>query len=141
MRKQAEQGFSLIELLIVIAVIGIIAAIAVPMLLDAVDRAKQRRTMGDMHSIVTANGTYNVDQQNYAPTLNDLQGSEYLQVVVLDDAWGNPFIYNTDGSTYDLTSWGRDGAVGPPPPSPWNNEPYEPDIVINDGQFTQAPAG
>ena len=54
MRRQAEQGFSLIELLIVVGIIGIIAAIGVPMMLNAMDRAKQRRTMGDMHSIVIA---------------------------------------------------------------------------------------
>lgn len=141
MRKQAEQGFSLIELLIVVGIIGIIAAIGVPMLLDAMDRAKQRRTMGDMHSLVTANGTYKVDLQVYAPTLNDLQGAEYLQVVVLDDGWGNPFVYNSNGDNYDLTSWGRDGAAGPPPPSPWRNDPFEPDIIVNDGMFTQMPAG
>jgi general secretion pathway protein G len=141
MRKQAEQGFSLIELLIVVAIIGIIAAIGVPMLMDAMDRARQRRTMGDMHSLVTANGTYRVDQQVYAPALINLQGAEYLQVVVLNDGWANPFVYNTDGVTYDLTSLGADGAAGPPPPSPWRNDPFEPDIVVNNGQFTEAPSG
>ncbi len=141
MRRQTEQGFSLIELLIVVGIIGIIAAIAVPMLMDAIDRSKQRRTMGDMHSIVIANGTYKVDLQVYAPTLGALVGGDYLQVLVDEDGWGNLFIYNTDGVNYDLTSWGRDGAAGPAPPSPWRNEPFDPDIIINDGMFTQAPSG
>lgn len=141
MRKQAEQGFSLIELLIVVGIIGIIAAIAVPMLMDAMDRAKQRRTMGDMHTIVTANGTYKVDLQVYAPTLGALVGGEYLQVLVDQDGWRNLFIYNTDGDSYDLTSYGRDGAAGPPPPSPWVNNPFEPDIIVTDGMFTQMPSG
>ena len=141
MRRQAAQGFSLIELLIVVVIIGIIAAIAVPLLMDSIDRSKQRRTMGDMHSLIIANGTYKIDQQVYAAALPDLVGGEYLQVLVSDDAWGNPFTYNTDGDTYNLTSLGRDGAVGPAAPSPWVNQPFEPDIIVIDGMFTQAPEG
>jgi prepilin-type N-terminal cleavage/methylation domain-containing protein len=139
MRKQTEQGFSLIELLIVVAIIGIIAAIAIPQLMDAIDRSKQRRSMGDMHTIATANGTYKVDQQTYAPNLPALVGNEYLQVAITADGWGNNFVYNTTGDTYDLTSLGSDAAAGPAPPSPWVNDPFEPDIIIKDGMFTQAP--
>lgn len=141
MRRQTEQGFSLIELLIVVGIIGIIAAITLPLLMDSIDRSKQRRTMGDMHTLVIANGTYKVDLQEYAPALVNLVGGEYLQVLVADDAWGNPFGYNTDGDTYDLTSLGRDGAAGPAAPSPWVNQPFDPDIIIINGMFTQAPGG
>ena len=141
MRRQTERGFTLIELLIVVGIIGIIAAIGVPLLMSAIDRSKQRRTMGDMHSIVLANGTYKVDQKVYAPALPNLVGSEYLQVLVANDAWGNAYLYNTDGDNYDLTSLGRDGAVGPAPPTPWVNQPFEPDIIVIDGMYTQAPEG
>jgi len=139
MRKQTEQGFSLIELLIVVAIIGIIAAIAIPQLMDAIDRSKQRRSMGDMHTIATANGTYNVDQQNYAPNLGALVGGEYLQVAITTDGWGTNFVYNTTGDSYDLTSLGSDSAAGPAPPNPWVNDPFDPDIIVRDGMFIQAP--
>ena len=63
MRKQA--GFTLIELMIVIAIIAIIAAIAIPNLLNAIDRGKQKRTMADIRSLGTAVETYSIDNNDY----------------------------------------------------------------------------
>ena len=141
MLKHNQGGFSLIELMIVILTIGIIASIGIPMLVDAVDRAKQRRSMADMHTIVSANGTYYIDQQDYSPDLPTLAVGGYLQVALTVDAWGNPFVYTIGAKTYTLTSLGSDGAAGPAPPVPWVNDPFEPDITVVDGMFTQAPEG
>ena len=65
MKKRNKKGFTLIELLIVVAIIGIIVAIAIPNLLNAIQRAKQKRTMGDMRSVGTAAEAYAVDFNRY----------------------------------------------------------------------------
>ncbi|MFQ5743861.1 MAG: type II secretion system protein GspG [Acidobacteriota bacterium] len=135
-----EKGFSLIELLIVVAIIGIIAAIAVPQLMNAMDRGRQRRSMADMRNIATANGTYRVDLGTYPSALTALVPT-YMQVTPVNDGWGNAFVYTTGADTYTITSNGSDGAAGPAPPVPWINDPYDPDITLTDGQFIQAPTG
>ncbi len=137
-----DEGFSLIELLIVVAIIGIIAAIAVPQLMNAMDRGRQRRSMADMRNIATANGTYRVDLSSYAGTLGALTPN-YMQVTPVNDGWGTGWTYAvvvaTD--TYTITSSGSDAVAGPPAPTPWINDPYTPDIILSNGQFTQAPTG
>ena len=65
MKKRNNKGFTLIELLIVVAIIGIIVAIAIPNLLNAIQRAKQKRTMADMRSAGTAAEAYAVDFNHY----------------------------------------------------------------------------
>jgi len=135
-----DEGFSLIELLIVVAIIGIIAAIAVPQLMNAMDRGRQRRSMADMRSIATANGTMRVDTGAYAGTIAGLVPT-YMQVAPANDGWGTAFVYATGADTYTVTSLGSDSAAGPAAPATWINEPYDPDIVLTDGQFTIAPTG
>ncbi len=113
-----DEGFSLIELLIVVAIIGIIAAIAVPQLMDAMDRGRQRRSMADMRNIATANGTMRVDTGSYAANLAALQAAGYMQVTPANDGWGNAYGYSTGADTYTITSNGSDGAGGPAAPVP-----------------------
>src|SRR5438477_536874 len=60
-----KKGFTLLELLVVVAIIGIIAAIAIPNLLYAVQRAKQRRTMLDMKNIAMAWEARNTELSRY----------------------------------------------------------------------------
>jgi type II secretion system protein G len=63
----SNKAFTLIELLIVVAIIAILAAIAVPNFLEAQTRAKVSRTMADMRSLTTALEAYRVDSNNYPP--------------------------------------------------------------------------
>ena len=142
-----REGFTLIELLIVVAIIGIIAAIAVPQLLNAIQRAKQKRTMADMRSIGEALEIYQIDYNEYPPgtwepqTRNDLD-PEYMRNPPVNDAWNGMYIYTVGGTNnqeYSLTSYGRDGGQTSSAGGITHN--FDDDIIFSMGQFTQWPEG
>jgi hypothetical protein len=110
-------------------------------LLDATGQGMQLSTMASMRNVATANGTMRVDVGNYADALIELEMNGYMTTVPLRDAWGNAFVYTRGNETYTITSLGSDGQAGPAPPATWINAPFEPDIVLRDGQFVQAPTG
>jgi len=105
------RGFSIVELVLVILIIGLIASIMIPNLIDAIHKAKQRRTMGEMRLIGTAwmswytdhnsaasagaNQTYSVqgfDKLTYPQIYGYLHPTDtffYLQDVPSTDAWGS----------------------------------------------------
>lgn len=170
-RARSQKGFTLIELLIVVAIIGIIAAILIPNLLDALQKAKQKRTVGDIRAVGgawfswltdqvgaaaagTAN-TYNYDDLGMpldAPTLlGTLFRSTtmfYIQEVPTNDGWGNPFDYRWSGNVLSsqvigICSKARDGkgCSGTYTMGPFNATKYDEDIVWADGFFIRYPAG
>ena len=146
MRRNAP-GFTIIELLIVVAVIGIIATIAIPNLLSAVQRGKQKRTMADVRSIAVAGETYASDN-DAMPALTP-QGSVYALEAALEptylrslprlDGWGRDILYGSDGDEYTLVSLGKDGLVSGPASGPTTN--FKDDLIFSTGSFIAWPVG
>ena len=160
--RRDKRGFTLIELLIVVAIIGIIVAIAIPNLLNAIQRAKQKRTMADMRSIGTAAEAYAVDTNRYPaaagwaypsgcsyPTdtftsaIAGVLSPTYIRTIPLKDGWNSWFMYGSFNTNQDyvIASNGKNGSadgggsvVGP-------TTDFNADIVFSDGQFIQFPEG
>ncbi|MBD3265200.1 prepilin-type N-terminal cleavage/methylation domain-containing protein [bacterium] len=78
-----KQAFTLIELLIVVAIIGILAAIAVPNFLNAQIRAKVANTQSDMRSLHTALEQYRIDNNMYPPTPSTAGNLRYARLAKL----------------------------------------------------------
>ncbi|MBW2064737.1 MAG: prepilin-type N-terminal cleavage/methylation domain-containing protein [Deltaproteobacteria bacterium] len=76
-KKMSEEGFTLIELMIVIAIIGILAAIAIPQFSAYRKRSYNSAAQSDLRNAATAQEAYYVDHQTYADTLDDILGSTY----------------------------------------------------------------
>ena len=136
--ERGQGGYSIIELLLVLGLVAVLTAIVVPQLMSAWDRARQRASMADMRSIASANGVYRVDYSTYAPDLDALM-PYYMEPVPPTDAWNTVWVYESTGRDYLLSSLGTDGAPGPAAPSPWYDQPFEADLVVQNGAFTQAP--
>ena len=155
-----RRGFTLIELLVVVAIIGIIVAIVIVNLFNAIQRARQKRSMGDMHTIAVALESYATDQ-NYYPaaaalalpsglalptgTIGAIAGSispTYIRVVPFQDGWNSYFLYGTSPSKSDFALCSS-GADGVPETSPVGGATtnFNADIILVNGAFVQFPDG
>jgi len=129
-RKTASQrGFTLIEIMIVVVILGVLAALVVPNMIGKAAEARQTAAASDIRSIANALDMYRLDNFNYPSTDQNLAAlvekpsgfpaaanwSEggYLRKLP-KDPWGNEYIYISPGKTgpYDLLSMGGDGRIG-----------------------------
>ena len=92
-----EQGFTLIELMIVVAIIAIIAAIAIPSLLNARKAGNEASAISSMRTLTTVNEQYRTRFGEYASSLDDLEQTGYIDGVL---GAGTKSGYDFSGYTY-----------------------------------------
>jgi general secretion pathway protein G len=129
-RLRNDRGFTLIEIMVVVVILGILAAIVVPRLLSRPDEAKVVKAKVDMKGIEAALGLFKLDTGFYPSTDQGLKAlvekpttglipskysvDGYLKKVPVDP-WGNAYIYLSPGlhsHNFDLISYGADGQAG-----------------------------
>jgi general secretion pathway protein G len=126
-RRRGQEGFTLIEIMVVIAIIGLLATLVVQSLRGATDRAKRTKAMADIAELKTALDRYYIDNGSYptgdqglaalvAASGQGAQAANYEEGGYIrripTDPWGNPYVYSSDGNNYTLKSYGADGAEG-----------------------------
>ena len=82
--QQGEGGFTLVELMIVMTIIGILATIAIPSYIRAVKRADEAVLLEDLHTMRTAIDSYTVDKEKAPQSLDDLVQAGYLKSIPVD---------------------------------------------------------
>jgi type II secretion system protein G len=165
--RNRQKGFTLIELLIVVAIIGIIAALLIPNFLDALQKAKQKRTVADIRNTGTAMFSWLTDQVGAAAagqtatqidltsygsalaaaSLTTILTPQYLQAIPALDGWKQPYEYYLVTSNplqkhvMAIRSLGRDKTSDATSYTVTSFDPtdYDRDIVWADGFMVRWP--
>lgn len=120
MKKRRQiKGFSLVELLIVMVILGLLASLVGPAMFGKLDTSKVKTAQAQMELLATALDTYRLDVGEYPEKLSELRASDdkrwdgpYLPKDVPNDPWENPYSYERTGKAFSLKSLGRDGKEG-----------------------------
>ncbi|MBW2016437.1 MAG: type II secretion system major pseudopilin GspG [Deltaproteobacteria bacterium] len=129
--KKSQQGFTLIEVMVVVIILGILATIIVPRFMDEPEKAKRTKAALQLRSLESALKLYKLDNGVYPDTEQGLEalvkkpetgtlpknwreGGYLERSKVPKDPWGNPFVYVMPGQhgDFDLSSYGKDGEKG-----------------------------
>lgn len=126
---RGQEGFTLIEILVVVVILGILASIIVPKIMKRPEEARRTKAVMDIKAIETALNLYRLDSGVYPSTEQGLEAlvtkpttgvipknwkeDGYLDKVP-KDPWGNLFVYLSPGvhKEFDLVSYGADGVEG-----------------------------
>lgn len=121
--KRDKKGFTLVELMLVVIIIGVLVAMVAPRLAGRSEQAKRAAARADIEAnLASALDLYEIDNGTYPEKLDDLTvkpsnapnwKGPYLKKKPLDP-WGNPYMYKYPGTRgdYDLVSYGKSGAEG-----------------------------
>jgi general secretion pathway protein G len=125
-QSSIRRGFTLIELMVVVVILGILATMVVPKVMSKPEQARRTKAKVDIRSIQTALNMFKADTGRFPTTAEGLQAlvtnpgakgyasDGYLERVP-NDPWGNKYIYISPGvhqKDYDLKSRGKDGEDG-----------------------------
>lgn len=129
MNRRIQHGFTLIEIMVVIVILGILATVVVPRIMDRPDQAKVVKAQSDIRALEAALNLYRLDNFNYPTTDQGLealvtqpsgspQPRNYKSGGYIDrlpkDPWGNDYQYLNPGrrGQVDIFSYGADGQPG-----------------------------
>ena len=115
-QELGSKGFTLIELMVVMVIIGLLAATVVPKFFGQVDKAMQQDAQAQIELLGQALDLYRLENHKYPNSDEGLDAiKSYLKKSIPKDPWGNNFIYESpgkEGRGYDLISYGADNAEG-----------------------------
>ncbi|WP_100642250.1 type II secretion system major pseudopilin GspG [Alteromonas facilis] len=117
-----SKGFTMIELLIVIVILGLLASLVAPKFFQQLGSAERGIAATQMNAFETAIDTFRLDMGRYPASLDELRNSDsarwngpYLPKAIPLDPWGNAYEYSISEEgdmPYKLLSYGADGKVG-----------------------------
>lgn len=118
---RTERGFTIIELLIVMAILGMLAVMVAPNLFNQADSARRDAALSQISSLGSALDAYRLDVGQYPDSLEGLVrntsgrttwNGPYIRGNIPNDPWGNAYVYQSTGRTYTLLSYAADGRQG-----------------------------
>lgn len=126
-RRHGEHGFTLVEILVVITIIGLIMALVGPRVLNYLSEAKVKAAKIQIESLSSTLDLFYMDTGRYPSTgeglaallqrpagVQEWNGPYLKSAVVPNDPWGHAYVYRMPGEhgTYDIVSYGSDGQEG-----------------------------
>lgn len=128
-RRTVQRGFTLVELLLVLVILGVLAAIVVPKFSGRTEQARETAAVSQISTFGTALDAFEVDNGYYPKGKNGLvdlvqppqnapnwRGPYLKGNDIPVDPWGNPYVYECPGrnnpTSYDIMSMGADGREG-----------------------------